>query len=361
MITYSCHCGNTLHFENSSCLVCGRKLGYLPDEDMLSALEPVEGNSYRALFNGRQYTSCKNYHEHDVCNWMVPAGDNNSYCTSCRLTEIIPNLTEPRNITLWYRVEKAKRRLIYTLKRLDLPLIGRDVDPVSGLSFRFMADDPSWSEFNDEVMPGERVMTGHSTGTITINLAEADPSMREETREKMNERYRTLLGHFRHESGHYYWDRLVRDSHWLERYREVFGDERQNYQSALENYYVNGPVQGWEQGWISAYASAHPWEDFAETWAHYLHMVDTLETAHDYGFSVQGQAAITYAKLAQYTSGYLFELSIDDLLDDWVRLTGALNAMNRSMGLGDVYPFVLSTDITDKLALIHRLVSSSHS
>jgi hypothetical protein len=220
-----------------------------------------------------------------------------------------------------------------------------------------MADKPSVSEFDDEISPGERVMTGHSTGTITINLAEADPSAREETREKMNERYRTLLGHFRHESGHFYWDKLVNNTGWQTEYRNLFGDETQNYQAALNRYYEQGPPADWEQYWISAYASAHPWEDFAETWAHYLHMVDTLETAHDYGFSVRGQDTLADKANVQFSSGYFTRVSLDELTEDWIYLTGALNAMNRSMGLPDAYPFVLSDQVRNKLDMIHRLIA----
>jgi hypothetical protein len=358
MITFTCQCGNKLHFENSQCLACGSKLGFLPDENSLSSLVPIEGNRYLAATNNKSYKSCKNYHEHEVCNWMVSDNDKSDLCQSCRLTEIIPDLTKADNIKLWYRIEKAKRRLLYTLNYLGLPIEGHDVDPEFGLSFRFMADKSLPSEFNDEFSPNERVMTGHSTGTITINLAEADPSTREETREKMNERYRTLLGHFRHESGHYYWDKLVRDSRWIDEYHELFGDETRDYQAALEYFYANGPIEGWEKSWISAYASAHPWEDFAETWAHYLHMIDTLETAHDFGFSVRGQTAASESPM-QYASGYFLGISVSELLDDWIRLTAALNAMNRSMGLGDVYPFVLSDQIVRKLDMVHRLVADS--
>jgi hypothetical protein len=356
MINYTCHCGNTLYFENSTCLACGRKLGFLPKTGMLSALEPVEGHRYRALANNREYRTCRNYHQHEVCNWMVPADDPSELCESCRLTEVIPNLTEGNNLKLWYRVETAKRRLLYTLMKLRLPVEGREIDQQAGLAFRFMANDTGSGEFQDEFSPDERIMTGHRTGTITINLAEADPSAREEAREKMNERYRTLLGHFRHESGHFYWDKLIRDSHWIKEYRELFGDETRDYAAALDAYYTNGPVQNWANDWISAYASAHPWEDFAETWAHYLHMVDTLETAHYYGFSVHGQSLASLPAASRFETGFFTDLT--DLMEDWSKLTAALNAMSRSMGLPDTYPFFLTDRIKTKLSMIHRLILS---
>ncbi|MGW8247872.1 MAG: zinc-binding metallopeptidase family protein [Acidiferrobacterales bacterium] len=357
MIHFTCECSNSVYFENSVCLNCGRMLGFLPDANMISALEPEDDSVFRALANDRLYRACRNYTEYEVCNWMVPVEEHKAYCESCRLNEVIPNLSEPQNIKLWYRIEKAKRRLLYTLKRVRLPIEGRDVDPVAGLSFRFMANESESAEFDDEYSPGARIMTGHSTGTITINLAEADPSAREEIREKMNERYRTLLGHFRHESGHFYWDKLVKDSEWIDEYRSLFGDETRNYSAALDTYYKNGPPVNWEQQWISAYASAHPWEDFAESWAHYLHMVDTLETAHDYDFSLQGLVPTGKTGDMQFGSGYMNNLS--DLFDDWKRLTSALNAMSRSMGVSDMYPFVLTATVKSKLEMIHRLVSSS--
>jgi len=356
MIRFTCECNNTLYFENSVCLNCGRTLGFLPDANVISALEAEGDSVFRALVNDRLYRPCRNYTEYEVCNWMVPVEENNDYCESCRLNEVIPNLSEPQNIKLWYRIEKAKRRLLYTLKRVHLPIEGRSADPVAGLSFRFMENEPGTAEFDDEYSPGERILTGHSTGTITINLAEADPSAREEIREKMNERYRTLLGHFRHESGHFYWDKLVKDSEWIEEYRRFFGDETRDYSAALDTYYKDGPPANWEQQWISAYASSHPWEDFAESWAHYLHMVDTLETAHDYDFSLYGLVPTADTDDRQFGSGYITNLST--LFDDWKRLTSALNAMSRSMGVSDMYPFVFTDVVKAKLEMIHRLVSS---
>jgi hypothetical protein len=357
MIRFTCECNNPLYFENSVCLNCGRMLGFLPDANVISALEAVDETVYRALANGRHYRACRNYTEYEVCNWMVPVEEHAQYCQSCRLNKVIPNLSEPQNIKLWYRIEKAKRRLLYTLKRLRLPIDGRDVDPVAGLSFRFMASESERGEFDDEYSPSAHIVTGHSTGTITINLAEADPSAREEIRERMNERYRTLLGHFRHESGHFYWDKLVKGSDWIEEYRRLFGDETHDYSSALATYYKDGPPANWEQQWVSAYASAHPWEDFAESWAHYLHMIDTLETAHDYEFSLAGQLPASKTGDVQLSTGYFSDLS--DLIDDWTKLTTALNAMSRSMGVSDMYPFVLTDVVKAKLEMIHRLVLSS--
>jgi len=281
------------------------------------------------------------------------------YCVSCRLNHIIPNLSEPENLALWNSVEIAKRRLLYTLYTLGLPIIGRDTEPQSGLAFEFLADQTSDDEFSNQVTPQQSVITGHRAGLISINIMEAEDSAREEMREKMKERYRTLLGHFRHESGHYYWERLVSNTSHLDEYRRLFGDERTNYQQALENYYQSGPPTGWQDNWISAYASSHPWEDWAETWAHYLHMVDTLETAQDFGFSIQGQDVSALTPDIQATQGYMTRAVFDILLEDWGRLAVALNALNRSMGLADAYPFVISNNVLAKLHFIHKVITAS--
>ena len=345
MKTFTCECGNTLFFENSQCLACGRETGFLPDRLVLSALEQEGDGLYRALPGGGTYRKCGNRLDYDVCNWMVPAADPSRLCRSCRLNAVIPNLSDPRTLTLWYRIEQAKRRLLYGIFRLGLDVDGRAIDPERGLAFRFMEDPAHDDEFSNAVTPNQNVITGHRAGVITINIREAEHSAREEMREKMNERYRTLLGHFRHESGHYYWARLLNDQQKLVLFRDLFGDERQNYQDALDRYYAQGPAPGWEANFVSAYASAHPWEDWAESWAHYLHMVDTIETAEDLGFGFAPAPS-------DAPTGF------DELIDDWGRLSLALNMLNRSMGLTDAYPFVVTGRAADKIRFIHDLVTA---
>lgn len=356
MKTFRCVCGNTLHFENSHCIVCNRPLGYLPDSKQLSALDRAADGCWQALVNGQQYRQCKNYSDYDVCNWMVPVNDAQALCVSCRLNHVIPNLSAGQNLTLWYRIEQAKRRLLYTLFSLNLPVVSRVEDPNKGMGFEFLQDQSLHDEFSNELTIKQKVFTGHDAGIITINLLEAEHSSRIEMREKMNEGYRTLLGHFRHECGHYYWDRLISGTDHLNSFRELFGDERGDYQQALQSYYEQGPRPLWQDTHISAYASSHPWEDWAETWAHYLHMVDTLETAHDFGFSIHGYDVSSPKIDSQMTSGYMTPVSFDDLFDDWCRLSTALNALNRSMGLEDAYPFVISNISLSKLRYAHRLV-----
>jgi hypothetical protein len=239
-------------------------LGYLPHQEVVTALEEADGG-WRALAGeGELYRFCANS-EHDVCNWLVPAEQAEIFCTACRHNRTIPDLGDPENLVRWRKIEYAKHRLFYTLLRLRLPLTTRSEDP-NGLAFDFLSNPA------DGAADQAQVMTGHAGGLITLNVAEADAPERERQRKSMGEPYRTLLGHFRHEIAHYYWDRLIKDSPVIDEFRQLFGDEREDYAAALQRHYANGPPADWTDSFITAYASAHPWEDFAETWAHYFRL-----------------------------------------------------------------------------------------
>ena len=328
-----CDCGAAVFFNNSQCLSCQRSLGFLPD--VLQMVAFAESNDGVVATPHGSYRKCGNYAHEGVCNWMVPGATAGALCQACRLNNVIPNLAEPDHRELWQEVEQAKRRLIYSLDSLGLPVIAKSDDPVRGLSFDIKANTSD-----------ERVLTGHADGLITLNLDEADPAQREKMRLAMKERYRTLLGHFRHEIGHYFWDRLVADENKFAEFRELFGDERQDYADALKRHYAAPPHADYAAQFISHYAASHPWEDFAETFAHYLHMIDTLETAGAYGFakSLQGQSRSD---------------SFEPLLDEWYRLTVALNALNRSMGRPDAYPFAIAPPVKQKLRFVHELIHAA--
>jgi hypothetical protein len=334
--TFHCPCGATVFFDNSRCLTCGRELGFLPDALLLTAIESTPDGGF-ATPNG-VYAKCVNYASEGVCNWMVPASPGSGpgvMCQACALNRVIPDLALPANRERWAEVEKAKRRLIYGLDRLRLPLQSKAQNPGTGLAFDIKADVGS-----------ARVLTGHDDGLITMNLAEADAPTRERVRVAMKEGYRTLLGHFRHEIGHYYWDRLVRDGAALSTFRSLFGDERIDYADALKRHYASdAPVDAVSDAFISRYAASHPWEDFAETFAHYLHLDDTLETAQALGFAPASPGAA-----GDRGAGFATTLG------QWVELTLALNALNRSMGLRDAYPFALSPVVREKLQFVHELV-----
>jgi hypothetical protein len=249
----------------------------------------------------------------------------------------------PGNVDCWRRIEVAKHRLFYTLLKLRLPLVSKNEDP-DGLAFDFLA-----SAAPANAPP---VMTGHAHGLITINLAEADDAERERQRHEMGEPYRTLLGHFRHEIAHYYWSRLVAEADHLQEFRDVFADERADYASALQRHYDNGPPADWTARFVTAYASAHPWEDFAETWAHYFHMVDTLETAHAFALTVRPKVS-QGSDFATKIDFDAYRADMDRIVEAWLPLTFAVNSINRSMGLPDLYPFVLGPSAIAKLTFVH--------
>jgi hypothetical protein len=249
----------------------------------------------------------------------------------------------------WRKIEVAKHRLFYTLLKLRLPLVTRIEDP-EGLGFDFIADQDGGGGH-------AQVMTGHDSGLITINLAEADDPERERQRFEMGEAYRTLLGHFRHEIAHYYWGRLVACSSFLQEFRNIFGDERKDYATALHAHYAEGPPPDGPEHFVSAYASVHPWEDFAETWAHYFHMIDTLETAGGFGLTLRPKVA-KGMELAARIDFDPHHAPLERIIEAWLPLTFAVNSINRSMGLPDLYPFVLAPPVIVKLAFVHRLIAT---
>jgi hypothetical protein len=278
--------------------------------------------------------------------WLCRDAEPGKLCEACRHNRLIPDLSVPGNAVRWQSLELAKHQLLYSLMRWRLPLAERPSSP-DGLMFDFVADDPSGAT---------PALTGHNDGVITINLAEADDAEREARRVALGEPYRTVLGHLRHETGHYYWSVLVEAAPPLTEFREVFGNERQDYAAALARHHASGPQAGWEGAFISAYASAHPWEDFAETWAHYMHIVDALETAASFGLRLNPRIAAPGNLAARVDLAPYAAASLDDLVAAWVPLTVAVNAINRSMGQPDLYPFVLSGKVVEKLGFVHRLV-----
>jgi hypothetical protein len=351
-------CGQALFFENTRCQQCGHQLAYLPELNVMSPLEPVDAgegdpagaSAFVALADSTanaRYRLCANYVQHDVCNWAIPIEQESPWCQSCALNVDVPAADAADAMLVWARLETAKRRLLYSLLGLRLPVDGRSPELEKGLAFSFKSSSA-----------GEPVFTGHSEGLITINIAEADDPFREKTRQEMGEPYRTLLGHFRHEVGHYYWDRLIKDRRCLEPFRSLFGDETVDYAEAQKRHYDAGPSADWPDRFVSAYASMHPWEDWAETFAHYLHIVDTLETARVYGLALRPNAA-SGAALPDMTARRLDFDDFDDLIGAWFPLTSALNSLNRSMGLADLYPFVLSPPAIAKLRFVHEIVEKA--
>ena len=355
MRTFDCdHCGHPIFFENVRCLQCGSALAFLPLRLASCAVEPVPAKPglwrrrKRAGASQRLYRMCFNHGEYQACNFAVPETDPNPLCVSCRQTRVLPDLSIPQNVGRWYRIETAKRRLFYTLAKLGLVSVDPPNGERDGPIFEFLADTP-----------GHPVKPGHAAGVITLNIAEADDAERVQRRVALGEPYRTLLGHLRHESGHFYWDRLVAGSGRLDEFRAMFGDDTLDYAQSLRDYYARGGanITGWEARHVSAYATSHPWEDWAETWAHYLHMVDLLETAASYntriGLAGEDDADEVINPFATGAGDF------DALVQDWVPLTLLLNSLNRSLGHEDAYPFALSPAALEKLRFVHDLIARS--
>ncbi len=354
MRIYTCQvCGNAVHFENTVCVKCKSLLGFATDQMELSVVKS-DGDRWKTLSDpSRRYVFCANAAA-GGCNWLVAADDSEAFCQSCRHDRTVPDLSVAENQAAWRKIEFAKRRLFYSLLRWGLPAPTRIEDASAGLAFDLLADFTTANGVNS-------VLTGHEDGLITLNIAEANDAAREARRMAMGEPYRTLLGHFRHEIGHYYWERLVRDGGRVDRCRAIFGDEREDYALALQRYYQSGAPVDWNLRFISPYASSHPWEDFAETWAHYMHMVDALETARAFGLVIgvalpdQPNSSLE-AAFDPYCAG-----EMDDLIAAWVPVTIALNGLNRSLGQPDLYPFVLSEAVIQKLDFIHSLIRETKS
>ncbi|PLT25188.1 MULTISPECIES: putative zinc-binding metallopeptidase [unclassified Pseudoalteromonas] len=374
MKTFKCNCTDQLilFFESSHCLACGRTVGIDDDFDQV---EPYEIDEQSGLFYKAEapevfYKKCDNNAQYHVCNGMVnldtfiPVADKDEVlCFSCRFNETVPDLSIVEHIPLWKKMETAKRRALYTLKSLSLPLNTTIQEPESGLSFDFIADRNVSDHFVSPIIGQDVVFTGHDCGHITINLAEADDVARSQAKIAMGERYRTLLGHFRHELGHYYFDQLIANSpkkHAL--CKQYFGDDELDYQQALDTHYKQGAPANWHETFISEYATMHPYEDWAETWAHYMHIIDTLETAKN--FSITGSTTGNEFELDEADelrlpqSAYYFnsQTSIDAILDTWMEFSIILNSLNRSMGLADAYPFVLTQAVRTKLSFIHHAI-----
>lgn len=353
MRLFSCsNCSNVVHFENNGCVTCGSRLAFRPSALDMVALRP-DGSAILTdpAEEGWAAHPCANA---DIggCNWLVDDNDVSGFCVACRHNVTIPDISIPENIANWQKIELAKRNMFYSLLRFDLPMTTRTQDPAQGLGFKFLADEVIATEDGP-------VLTGHEDGLITLNIAEASDVEREARRVALGEPFRTLLGHFRHEVGHYYWNVLVRDRGEFDAFRAAFGDERVDYGESLKRHYAEGPMIGWELSYITAYAASHPWEDFAETFAHYFHIVDALDTADAFGLRTNPEAETDVSGLTlsktfdSYRSG-----SSEALIRAWVPLTLAINSINRSMGQHDLYPFILSEPVFEKLRYIHQLIRS---
>lgn len=381
MTPFQCtHCQAVVFFENVACGTCGALLAFDPAAMRMQAYRATEGSADAAAppwqplppaspaadAGAVPVVPCRNRSVHANCNWMVDDADEGQVlCRSCRLTRTIPDLAVAGNAERWGRIEQAKRRLVYGLRlrglcpeprrHADAPAdapaaaqagVAADAGADRGLCFDLLADAPD----------GQPVRTGHDRGVITLNIAEADDAYREAQRVQLREPWRTLLGHLRHEVAHYLQYRWVDVSPALtERCRAVFGDERADYAEALQRHYAQGAPAGWETAHISAYASMHPWEDWAETCAHWLLIVDAVQTAGAWGLRIDGPAR---ARPAGAGPGALVPAPAL-VIQHWLPVAQFLNAMNRSIGVPDSYPFLIPPAVLDKLAAVQALLGDA--
>ena len=334
MRDFACpRCGQQLVFENSQCLRCSSFVGFDIDSrgfailgpDLRTELDPKRERCANAAIA--------------ACNWLVPVEGElpaRRLCRSCALTRTRPSDDDIVGLPEFAEAEAAKRRLVFELVELGLPVIGRAQDPVAGVCFDLLSSEQV------------AVVTGHDEGVITLDLAESDDVHREQLRVSMDEPYRTLLGHFRHEIGHAYFAALAEHGPARVEFESLFGDPDADYQQALDRHYSQGPPKDWREHFISAYATMHPAEDWAETFAHYLHIRDALDTAAAFGFAPAGATA------DRPNAG---RAGFDRIIGLWLPLSWSLNMMNRSMGHADVYPFVLAPAALEKMRFVHDLIT----
>lgn len=343
MKTFQCgNCDFPLFFENTVCENCGHLCGYLEEGRLMLTFDPSSSNLIPDRKN-KAFKYCKNK-AYNVCNWVLEKHDTSDYCKACKLNRTIPNLSDEENFKKWKELEVAKHRLIYQLQKIGLVLKSKTHHD-DGLAFDFIEKEEN-----------SAIMTGHANGIITILLREADPVHREYMKKKLLEPYRTLIGHLRHETGHYFWEKIIsKHKDNLKDFREIFGDERLNYTEALQTYYKEGPSPNWQTSFISKYATSHPWEDWAETWAHYLHIMDMVETAHFFGLNIKQRQNSKAQKNDKTFDPYTVN-DFETIIQTGIPLSFAVNSFNRAMGMNDVYPFIINKGVIKKMNYIHNLL-----
>ncbi len=324
-------CRSPVDFEADRCGSCRVSLGYVPDQLTVCALVDGPGpTTYEADGSDRTWWRCLNAAW--GCNWMVPVDVDGVWCRSCRLTRGRPDEARPEAIATWISAEAAKRRLVHQLDALGLPVEPRSPAHPDGLAFDLVH------------LPGVPEITGHRDGVITLDLSEADDRHRDEVRHRLHESFRTVIGHLRHEIGHHYWLRLVGRTHRLTAFRRLFGDERADYADALADHYATVPAARHDGRCITSYAASHPLEDWAESFAHYLHIRDAAETALDRGLTIDPGG------VPRPPSPFR------ELVQAWRVMAGAMNAVADSLGAPAVYPFELTDDVVAKLDFVHQRV-----
>ena len=326
-------CGQAVHFAAQQCPTCDGALGYDSETRSIRTLLPTaEPAMFTAWGSSRPLWRCLNTAW--GCNWTLPAHTGATWCRSCALTRGRPDDERPAALDAWARAEAAKRRLVHQLDDLGLPVVARSDAIPGGLAFDFVA------------LPGTGGITGHRDGVVTLDLAEVDDRYRDDLRRQLGERFRSVIGHLRHEIGHYYWTTLVQQPGREPAVRRTFGDERVDYGDALAGHYAG--ATSWDvRRFVSPYAASHPLEDWAETFAHYLHILDATGTAVAHGLLPDPAGAI---------AGPTATLDFSAVLAAWRSLHVALDAISEAVGSPAVFPVDPLDTVTAKLVVVHELV-----
>ena len=360
-----CYCGHAIQFDDTHCRKCSTPVGFDPDNGRLRSLEPADIDERWVVFedaqrsaNHQTWQRCANLDGPTHCNWLVTGlqdeHSHGDFCLACSLNIVTPSADDPQSAHWWHQCEKAKRRLIAQLLALDLPVETRAQNPDQGLAFALRRAGPS----------DPPATLGYHGGVITFDIIEADPDYRENMRLRLRGPRRTLLGHLRHEAGHYYWQRVVNTERWLPAFRTLFGEEQQNYQQAMQQHYSSGPPPGWQEKHFCSHAAAHPWEDWAETWAQFLHMTSGLGSAARLGVDIEGlnvphsafgMDALESCSFHQPEHAKAFLAHVNR----WFTLSRALKRLSQSMGQDDYYPPALTRTLLQKLYLVSSIIEAS--
>ncbi|SFE56280.1 zinc-binding metallopeptidase family protein [Roseivivax sediminis] len=305
-------CGGATYLHNLAC-GCGHAIEFDPDAQAMQSLDAPCGNR-----------------DAIGCNWRA---ESDGLCRSCAMTEVVPDLREDTNRPLWAETEAAKRWMLATLGRWGWFTAS---DPGDRPVFRLLSEKTATGEAG--------VVMGHANGVITINVSEARSAVLAERQEELGELYRTMLGHMRHETAHFLQLRLLSSPGFPEAFRKLFGDERADYGAALKAHYADPKPAGDDH--VTSYATAHPHEDWAETLAHLLHLVDLLDSAAAARLQLPDGPPRGYDAYA--------ETDTETLLHFAVGMSIAVNHVNRALDLPDLYPFVIRSGVRTKLAFAHR-------
>ncbi len=339
-------CHNFTPFESDRCPNCQASVGlHLPSKSMIATVRDS------AVVDGQRWVRCTQSGNLG-CNWLVPeeqAVEQRGRCLADSLIRREPAPDDTMAREKLVPTAQALRRLIYQLTDIGLP-----VEPFwrrdGGLAFDLLSSYTT----------GDKVLIGHADGVITIDLVETLDAYRETLRVALGEPYRTMLGHFRHEVGHYYQNILVEKGsgamQYLQECRELFGDERTSYSDQIARHYTFGAPDQWQDSFISEYATMHPWEDFAECFAHYLHITDTIDTCREAGMVLTAdKVRFTVPRDIEALESYA-DVPVERLLFDWKWMSMFFNRVNTAMGKNPLYPFIIPPPVIAKLGFVHRVI-----